>query len=457
MTPWRPSAWPVLWQTLLLLVAAVLIAQAIGIALLFWLPSPRPDFNRLSDVSAVLLGQPADSENPDVALHPRLQHDVPAAPDGLIVDPGLTTMLARRVDRPEDQVRLFVEPDRSRLIFPFVWRPRDHDKEGGKGDHDGERRRRREPILFGRVQAAVATPAGWRIAETPPPPLVAPWQRRVILWFAASAIVLVPLAWLFARRISQPIRRFAGAADRMRADPGAPAVPEEGPAELRVTARALNRMQGRLATHLSERTAMIGAIAHDLRTPLARIAFRVETAPEPMREKVLGDIEQMRAMIAATIGFARHTGGSEAHVPVDLAALLSSIVHQDHDMGRDVRLGEIAPLGVTGDPLALSRLFQNLIDNGLAYGKSVEASLRAEGDCAIVTIADRGPGLPADKLERMFDPFVRGDPSRNRETGGIGLGLTIARAIAEEHGGRVKLAARAGGGLEAITTLPLAT
>ena len=452
MSRWRLGSWPVLWQTLALLIASVLIAQAVGIALLFWLPTPRPDFNRLSDVSAVLLGQPPDPEARDVQLHIRFQRTAPGEPEGLTTDTGLTRMLAQRLQRDEGQTRLFIEPERRRLFFPFVGRRGGSDKRS-----ESERRRRREPILFGRVQAAMAVPGGWRVAETAPPPLVAPWQRGMILWFAASALALVPLAWIFARRISRPIRRFAEAAERLRADPSAPAVPEEGPAELRVTAQALNRMQSRIATSLSERTAMIGAIAHDLRTPLARIAFRVEAAPEPMRDKVMGDVEQMRAMIAATIGFARHTGQSEAHVPVALDELLRGIAAQERELGREIGLGPVEPVPVMGDPLALSRLLQNLIDNGFAYGKAVEARAICSAGTAEVVIADRGPGLHPYKLERMFDPFVRGDPSRNRETGGIGLGLTIARTIAEEHGGTVRLSSRAGGGLEAILSLPLAT
>jgi signal transduction histidine kinase len=215
-------------------------------------------------------------------------------------------------------------------------------------------------------------------------------------------------------------------------------------------------MQERLADYVSERTAMIGAIAHDLRTPLARIAFRIEGAPDEMREKVQADIEQMRAMIAATIGFVRGSAHAAERRKLDLAALLETIVAQDRDMGRSIDFEGGAPYWIEGDPVALGRLFQNLIDNGLAYGGSVHISLAAEDGCVVVRVADEGPGLPEELLEKMFEPFERGDPSRNRTTGGVGLGLTIARKIAAEHGAVLTLHNRSGGGLEARCAFPVA-
>jgi signal transduction histidine kinase len=295
---------------------------------------------------------------------------------------------------------------------------------------------------------------GWRVVRTPPRPLLATWQRRMMQLFAISAIALIPFAWLFARALARPIRRIAEGADRMGANPQAPPVAEEGPAELRVTAHALNQMQERLGAYLAERTNMIGAIAHDLRTPLARIAFRIEGAPDEMRQKVQADIEQMRAMIAATISFVRDTGRIGVTGPVAIDALLADIVGIEQEQGRPVTAGTITPITVQGDPLSLRRLFQNLIDNGIAYGGGVELSVSRAGHFAEIRFADRGPGLPPGSIERMFKPFERGEPSRNRTTGGIGLGLSIARAIAQEHGGTLTLRNRDGGGLAAVCCLP---
>jgi signal transduction histidine kinase len=278
----------------------------------------------------------------------------------------------------------------------------------------------------------------------------------MLLVLGVGGLVLVPFAWFFARRITRPIRRFADAADRLGTDPLAPPVPEEGPAELRVAAHALNGMQQRLAAYLSERTAMIGAIAHDLRTPLARIAFRMEAAPDEVREKVQSDVDQMRAMIAATIGFVRGTAKAGERRPIELKPLLARIVAEEQEMGRRIALENVADAVVSGDAMALSRLFQNLIDNAAAYARRIEVELAVEDGRAIVRICDDGPGLAEHLLEKVFHPFERGDPSRNRETGGIGLGLTIARTITEDHGGRLTLRNRGGIGLEARVELPLA-
>jgi two-component system OmpR family sensor kinase len=305
--------------------------------------------------------------------------------------------------------------------------------------------------------AAVATPNGWRVARTAPEPLLRTWQRRLLLWLAMSALLMLPLAWFFARRLTRPIRAFAAAADRMGADPNAPPVPEDGPAELQVTAHALNRMQGRIADYVSERTAMIGAIAHDLRTPLARIAFRIEAAPDHVREKVQSDIEQMRAMIAATIGFVKGSAEATGREKLDLTQLLQRLIAAEKETGRPVTLRAQGEMWVSGDAIALARLVQNLVDNAISYGARADVELSRESGCAVISVSDEGPGLPEALLERVFEPFQRADPSRNRATGGIGLGLTIARSIARDHGGTLSLRNRSEGGMAAECRIPLLT
>lgn len=444
MTRWRARGLPIFWQTLLLLLASLIVSHLVSIGLLLTAAPPRPDFNRLSDVAEILAGRPPEREGRERALALYMRAAPPIAGEGMTGDRRFTLRLADRIGVSPDRVRLYFEPDQ-RGGFPF-----DRRRHQGKVPM-----RRGEPIFFNTLVAALDTGAGWRVVQTPPRPLIGAWQRRAILWFALSALVLLPFAWFFARRLTRPIRRFADAADRLGADPLAPPAPEEGPAELRVTAHALNRMQERLAAYVSERTAMIGAIAHDLRTPLARIAFRIEGAPEEVREKVQADIEQMRAMIAATIGFVRGTAEASERRPIDLSALLATIVAQEREMGRKIDFEASGPVRVRGDAVALARLFQNLIDNGVAYAGAVEARVAEEGGRAIVAIADEGPGLPEAMLERVFQPFERGDPSRSRETGGVGLGLTIARKIAEDHGATLGLRNRPGGGLEARCAFPL--
>lgn len=434
---------PIFWQTLLLLFASLVVSQIVSIGLLLTLAPPRPDFNRLSDVAEILAGRPPDQEGRERALAVYTRPRPPDPGDDMTSEPRFTDRLADRIGVSPDRVRLYFEPDQ-RGGFPFDRRR----------DHGRVPIRRGEPIFFNTVVAALDTGSGWRVVRTPPRPAIGPWQRRAILWFLVSALAILPFAWAFARRLTRPIRRFADAADRLGGDPLAPPVPIEGPAELRVTAHALNRMQKRLADYVSERTAMVLAIAHDLRTPLARIAFRIEGAPDEVREKVQADIEQMRAMIADTIGFVRGTADAADRRPLDLAALLATIVEQDREMGRLVDFDGPGPVPIEGDAVALARLFQNLIDNGLSYGQVVHIGLSRQAGQALVLVTDEGPGLPEAMLERVFEPFERGDPSRSRATGGVGLGLTIARKIAEEHGGALSLRNRPGGGLEARCSLP---
>ncbi|HWL48115.1 MAG TPA: ATP-binding protein [Sphingomonadaceae bacterium] len=438
---------PIFWQTLLLLFASLVASQAVSIAMLLALPAPRPDFNRLSDIGDTLAGQTPDSrhDSRERALIVRTSATPPVAGERMTSDPRFSARLAARIGVDPSRVLLFYEPDQ-RASFPF----RDSRRPGRMVPM-----RRGEPLFFNTVVAAVKMDDGWRVVQTPPRPIVSAWQERLILWFGVSALVLLPFAWIFARALTRPIRSFAEAADRMGGDPLAPRVPEQGPAELRTAAHALNRMQQRLADYVAERTAMIGAIAHDLRTPLTRIAFRIEAAPDTVRDRVHGDIEQMRAMIAATIGFVRGATHAGEVSDVHLDQLLGRLVEEDRDIGRPVTAGPMAPVTMRGDPVALARLFQNLIDNGVIYGGDVLVTLAREGTEAVVRVADRGPGVPEERVEKLFQPFERGDPSRSRATGGIGLGLTIARGIASEHGGTLTLRNRASGGVEAVCRFPL--
>jgi two-component system, OmpR family, sensor kinase len=295
------------------------------------------------------------------------------------------------------------------------------------------------------------------VIQSPPRPFLNAWQKRAILLFGASLLVVLAFAWFFARRLARPIRRFAVAADQLGRDASGPPVPEEGPAELRTSARALNAMQMRIGDYLRERTAMIGAIAHDLRTPLARIAFRIENAPDAVREPVQRDIEQMREMISATMDFVKGRARPAERRSLQLDALLTRLVTQAREMGQPVSLETRSPGRIIGDAVALERMFQNLIDNALAYGKRADLVLAQTAAGVIVTVRDEGPGLPEHLLETVFDPFTRAEPSRNRESGGVGLGLSIARSIAQDHGGGLSLANGREGGLVATVMLPAAT
>lgn len=441
----------ILSQSFWLLVAGMIVVQFVLMASIFLLPPPREE--------GVPLGEIAERLGGPRAAHSRWRvrnRDLPVAvlkgpptlTRGLTASPPLTHALADRLGVSKNDVRLYYRTDQ---ISRF-WRSRNRGS-------DGIVRWRGEPFFFDRTIAAARIDGQWRAIRVPDRPFIAQWQIRMAVAFSLALLSLIPLAWLFARRMARPIRAFADAADRVGRDSSAPMIREDGPAELRVAARALNAMQGRIAEQMSERQAMVAAIAHDLRTPLSRIAFRIEGADDRLREPIQRDIDQMKAMISATLDFVRGNVRQGMGERIDLSALLAALIEDEVQVGRPVRWRTAPAAGcmVAGDRVALRRMIQNLLDNALKYGGEAELALWIEDGAARIVIADRGPGLAPEDIEAMFAPFVRQDPSRNRETGGAGLGLAIARAIARDHGGDVTLSPREGGGLEATVSLPVAT
>lgn len=215
-------------------------------------------------------------------------------------------------------------------------------------------------------------------------------------------------------------------------------------------------MHDRLTRHAEQRTNMLAAIAHDMGTPLSRLAFWVEQLPEGARDRASADIDEMRAMISDTLNFARDEAGERDSSLVELGSLLDSVVEDMGVGGAAVSLTPGPRAVVRGDPRALRRVFANLIGNAIRYGDAARLNWAVAGGEATIRIEDDGPGIDPAKADRLFDPFVRGDPSRNRATGGTGLGLAIARAIVIRHEGHVALANREGGGAVATVSLPLA-
>lgn len=284
-----------------------------------------------------------------------------------------------------------------------------------------------------------------------PGPQLSP-QALLPLLLMAVAVALV--AWWTARRVVGPMRALALGADRLGRGLDAGPLPVTGPAEVRATTRAFNRMQDRLTRFVNERTHMLAALSHDLRSPLTAMRLRIEMLDETedsVRLKAL--VEEMQAMVEATLEFARGAAKAEPAAAVDLAALLADLVS---DVGGDrSSLAPSPPVHATIRPQALNRALRNLIDNAVRYGDVANVTLTQETGMAVITIADKGPGLPVDQLEAAFEPFVRLEGSRNRDTGGVGLGLAIARTIIQAHGGAVQLQNLPAGGLEAEVRLPI--
>jgi len=318
----------------------------------------------------------------------------------------------------------------------------------------------RQGFVVGAMDAAFeAQPGRWTVVRSQSEGFPNAWQRRVLLWFLACLLLLTPAGYLFARRLTAPISRFARAADRLGRDPRGPPMALKGPAEIGVAAAAFNEMQARLARYVGDRTAMIGAIAHDLRTPIARVQFKLQRAPEDLAADIRGDLGQMEAMIWAVLDFVRDASPVRERGPLDLLSLLEVVADDATATGADVEL-EPGPVQIVeGDASSLQRLFVNLVDNAVKYGGSARITLTHEDGDAVVRVSDLGPGLPSEEYERVFEPFYRVETSRSRETGGIGLGLSVARTIARAHGGDVTLASKesdaaTGSGLIVTVRLP---
>jgi len=268
-------------------------------------------------------------------------------------------------------------------------------------------------------------------------------------------VVLIPVAYFFSRWLAKPFGQFAAPAERFGRDPQAPPMTVNGSSEITKAAAAFNEMQDRLRRYVDDRTSMVAAIAHDLRTPLTRLRFRVEAAPEEAQAKMTADIDQMEAMIAATLTFVRDAQSDPQRTRLELSSLLESVVDDMAETGADVTVENAEKVVIDADSLALRRLLTNLIENALKYGARARCTLSVHDRLAEIDIEDDGPGVPAPELNRVFDPFYRREPSRNRQTGGIGLGLSVARSIARAHGGDVALQNRPQGGLRAKVTLPV--
>lgn len=280
---------------------------------------------------------------------------------------------------------------------------------------------------------------------------------HVLVAFLVFAIGLALLASWIARWATAPLAGFADAATRLGDDVQAAPLPESGPREIEHAARAFNRMQARIRRMIDDRTLMLAALSHDLRTPLTRMRLRAEfVEDEQARAKMLADLAAMEAMIGDTLAMLRAEADNEPASPVDLAELLRDLVAEEADDRRPLALDAPKQLHVRGRPVALARALRNLVQNAQAYGGGARVRLTAEADRALITIDDDGPGIPEDELARVFAPFHRLETSRSRTTGGSGLGLAVAQSVIRVHGGEITLANRAGGGLRQTVSLPRA-
>lgn len=280
-------------------------------------------------------------------------------------------------------------------------------------------------------------------------------EHGVIFSTTAMAVGIVLVSIILVRGFTAPLRRLAQAADRIGRDVGAPPLAEIGPREVRDAARAFNEMQARIRRLVEDRTQTLAAISHDLKTPITRLRLRAEfVEDEEARGKMTRDLDEMETMIDQALSFLRGDGRDEESKPVDVSALLEAIASDLSDAGRPISLSASSEAVLRCKPLALKRALINLIENALKYGGAARVQLDRKSDLLTITIDDDGPGIPISEREKVFSPFYRREESRNRETGGAGLGLTIARTVIRALGGDVTLDDAPQRGLRVEVTLP---
>jgi two-component system OmpR family sensor kinase len=417
----------------------ILVVTAVSIAIV-QLSGPARTPVSIYDLGKVMRGvKPAQSDLA-VQFERRAVTDMPD--DQSPIEARLARLLAMELGTSPDNVR-FRLGNRSDTYFSYVGRQLD------SYDRDG----RASPILSGGITAAWRHSDGrWEVFERASRPGMRDgWQLlRASPWF--GAVLVIPLGLWFGTLLARPVRTFARAARRAGDGRTELPVPVTGPTEIRIAAEAVNEMQARIREYMRERTTLVAAIAHDLRTPLNNLRFRLATAPPAIRDPAEGDVEQLEALINAILDYVESDRKELTVELVDLTSLVQSII-DDMPATSRIEMNEVGEVKIEGDILLLRRLFSNLIANGAKFATKVEVHLRSEERQAVVEIVDNGPGMSPSDLSLAFEPFFRGERSRNRSRGGVGLGLAIVKSAVEAHGGEVTLTNRPEGGMIARVSL----
>jgi signal transduction histidine kinase len=464
----RPVLWPrtLLGRLIAASVAAVLLAQAAGLALI---AQERAGFVRQSSVrewarriaETTLMLQPLDASERAAAVS-RLSapHAAPprragGTPPGRVPGRGFVPvpLLSDFEQALREQLHTALGPayevdvtrtaDPARPAIPL---PVPFYEARELAAHPGSAQR---------YDVTVRLPGGdalvYRITRLP---RGAPLPRNLLVNLILLVLILMLALYVTARNITQPLSALARAADSIGRDTLPERLPERGARELRDAAHAFNTMQDRLRRYLDSRSRVLVAMSHDLKTPLTRLRLQVETLENPpMQARIGKELDEMESMVHQALALFRGLDDGEAPAPLDVNALLGQLREQFTEMGAEVTVGGRALQPFVGKAQALKRCLTNLIANAVKFGTRA-AILVEDGAVLTIRVRDAGPGIPAEELERVFEPFYRLESSRNRDSGGTGLGLSIARDIAEAHGGSLTLANLPQGGLEATLSLP---
>jgi len=320
------------------------------------------------------------------------------------------------------------------------WTPPMMRKGGGMGGGGG-------PVFVAQVRLQDGTLATF---DSRQPQATENWPYRLLLSITLLLAAVIVVSLVAVRWATRPLKTLANAADELGRNINRPPLAESGPAEVASAARAFNTMQSRLAGYLRERTQVLAAMSHDLKTPITRLRLRAELLEDAeLRAKFSSDLQEMEAMVTSALDFLRGMDNGEPVQPVDVMALLESLQSDLRETGGTVMVDGQFTGPYPGRPQALKRCLANLLENAIKYGHSARVVVDDSNERLQIRILDQGPGLPPEQIEKVFEPFYRVEGSRNRDTGGTGLGLAIAKNVAELHGGHIELLNRVEGGLEA--------
>jgi signal transduction histidine kinase len=446
-----------LGQMLLAVAVALFVAQGISAVLLYRAAEQRRETGYANQLAFQLVAQPQidirqnerNGRQQSRRLRVQVTPDYPLRPGEI------------RDERREDQLRAVLTEQGVTPAQLLVTQRKVTDDAYVMGRLRARPELRRRPewthgtFIVAGLQRAGETQ--WTVARVP---LVASEPRQLgtlIMQTLLLYVVLVGLLALLLRRITRPLAALTRRLETFAAtrETDGQIVPT-GPEDTRRLIAAHNAMEARIAALLDEKDVMLGAIGHDLKTPLAALRVRIESVPDDAeRHKMAATIEDIARTLDDILSLARVGRPTDPLESTDLAALVGSVVEEFEDMGEAVTFEQTERIALPLRATWLRRALRNLIANALRYGERATVSLLRERDAAVIRIEDDGPGIPESDLARMMEPFTRGEASRNRSTGGAGLGLAIARAIAEQHGGRLALANRLEGGLRVELRLPL--
>lgn len=410
---------PIAIQVIALVALAILVSAGAMIAITLGGPPPRQPPLKLEQLAEALTEPPLTEFVFEV---PRETGNLEGSTGGMVELTRVAERLAPLIEEDDRELRFFSEQPQNL----------------------------RDDMLVGDFIVARRLGDGrWEVLERGPDRSLRRWQLVTISTIVGVLVVLLFLAWLASRRIARPIQDLARAARSSRTGAhfniGAP----DGPPEVSDAAHALQDMHRRNHEHAQQQMTMLAAIAHDIGTPLARLAFRVEAMPDDQREKAMEDIAMMRRLLMDSLTLAKGASGKMEYF--DLTELCQQLAEREAETGGKVSFSCDGPAFIRGNALALERMVQNLVDNALRYGGSAKIALAAEEKEIRLTIADEGQGFPDIAQDELLRPFVRGEASRNSETGGSGLGLASVAQVVAQHGGTIELgSADAGGGLVTI-------